>query len=82
MIMRFLTIFTLLLFSTHPVSSAWQQIPTTNLVVKDGLSSFYVTDITQDKSGFMWFATRYGLNRYDGNKFTVFIKKTKSRNTQ
>lgn len=52
-----------------------QQIPTINLVVKDGLSSYYVTDITQDKAGFMWFATKYGLSRYDGDKFTVYIKK-------
>ena len=52
-----------------------QQIPTVNLVMKDGLSSNYVMDIAQDKSGFTWFATRYGLNRFDGDKFTVYVKK-------
>lgn len=51
-----------------------QQIPTVNLVIKDGLSSNYIAGITQDKKGFMWFATKYGLNRYDGNKFKVYIK--------
>ena len=30
------------------------------------LSSSFVTNIYQDKDGFMWIATRNGLNRYDG----------------
>ena len=28
--------------------------------------------ILQDRRGFMWFATRDGLNRYDGNTFVVY----------
>lgn len=64
----------LLLLTTHKTNGAQQQLPTVNLLMKDGLSSQYVTDIAQDKSGFLWFATKYGLNRYDGNKFTVYIK--------
>lgn len=67
----------ILLFAltTYPIGGFCQQIPTINLVMKDGLSSNYVTDITQDKYGFTWFATRYGLNRFDGDKFTVYLKK-------
>ena len=67
----------MLLFAlaTYPIGGFCQQIPTINLVMKDGLSSNYVTDITQDKYGFTWFATRYGLNRFDGDKFTVYLKK-------
>lgn len=64
----------LLLLLTYSVSGFSQQIPTINLTMKDGLSSNYVLDIAQDKSGFIWFATRYGLNRFDGHKFTVYIK--------
>lgn len=40
--------------------------------VKDGLSQSSVLDIAKDKQGFMWFATRYGLNRYDGVRFKVY----------
>ena len=44
----------------------------THLTTNDGLSQGYVTDIIQDRRGFMWFATRDGLNRYDGNTFVVY----------
>ncbi|MDL2212624.1 response regulator [Bacteroides sp. OttesenSCG-928-N06] len=64
----------LFLITIYNANGTVKQIPTANLHMKDGLSSQYVTDIAQDKSGFIWLATRYGLNRYDGNKFTVYIK--------
>ena len=44
----------------------------THLTTKDGLSQGYVVDILQDRRGFMWFATRDGLNRYDGHTFVVY----------
>ena len=43
-----------------------------HLTTKDGLSQGYVTAIVQDRRGFMWFATRDGLNRYDGYTFVVY----------
>lgn len=42
--------------------------------VQDGLSSNTITSAVQDKKGFMWFGTRNGLNRFDGNTFKVFQK--------
>ena len=44
----------------------------THLTTNDGLSQSYVVAILQDRRGFMWFATRDGLNRYDGNAFVVY----------
>ena len=35
----------------------------------DGLTQSEVTDIDQDKAGYLWFTTRRGLNRYDGKEF-------------
>lgn len=33
-----------------------------------------VNDMMQDRQGFMWFATKDGLNRYDGYNFKVFTR--------
>ncbi|WP_028902911.1 hybrid sensor histidine kinase/response regulator transcription factor [Prevotella sp. P6B4] len=43
---------------------------------QEGLSSSYVVGITQDKFGFLWFATEEGLNRFDGSNFQTFYKST------
>lgn len=48
--------------------------------VNDGLSENAVYCILQDSKGFMWFGTKDGLNRYDGNNFRIFRKNAK--NTQ
>ena len=41
------------------------------LSLEDGLSQGSVTAILQDATGFMWFGTQEGLNRYDGYRFEV-----------
>ena len=38
----------------------------------DHISSSLINKIYQDKSGFIWIATEYGLNRFDGNRFTLY----------
>jgi signal transduction histidine kinase/ligand-binding sensor domain-containing protein/CheY-like chemotaxis protein len=42
------------------------------LSIKDGLSHSNVYTIIQDQSGYMWFGTQDGLNKYDGYKFTIY----------
>lgn len=42
------------------------------ITIDDGLSQGLVRSIIQDKKGLMWFTTSDGLNKYDGNKITVF----------
>ncbi len=46
-----------------------------HFTTEDGLSQSSVFSITQDDIGFMWFATEDGLNKFDGNKFTVYRPK-------
>lgn len=36
------------------------------------ISSSLINDIYQDRKGFIWIATEYGLNLFDGNKFVTF----------
>ena len=43
-----------------------------HLGLEQGLSQSSVLCILQDHTGFMWFGTKDGLNRYDGNSFKIF----------
>lgn len=46
---------------------------------KDGLACNYVHGITQDKNGYLWIATEYGLSRFDGVHFrNYFMENTPS----
>lgn len=38
----------------------------------NGLSNSLINQIYQDRKGFIWIATEWGLNKYDSNKFTVY----------
>ena len=43
-----------------------------NITVDDGLSQNGAYSIIQNSKGFMWFGTQDGLDKYDGNSFTVY----------
>ncbi len=45
------------------------------------LSSSFVTQVYVDHEGFLWVATRDGINRYDGYQFRVFKRDNESDNT-
>lgn len=52
------------------------------LGIEQGLSNNYVVSITQDKQGFLWFATEEGLNKFDGTRFITYYKKEQSAPVQ
>ncbi|HEU4718248.1 MAG TPA: two-component regulator propeller domain-containing protein [Bacteroidia bacterium] len=49
--------------------------------VENGLSQSVVNCTLQDRLGFMWFGTQEGLNRYDGNNFTIYKRNPEDSNS-
>lgn len=61
------------LLSQTPASAALQRpIRFERLSLEQGLSQSTVTDVLQDRVGYIWLATEDGLNRYDGVSFKVY----------
>ncbi|MBU3024449.1 hybrid sensor histidine kinase/response regulator transcription factor [Zobellia galactanivorans] len=52
-----------------------------NYSTEDGLSQRSVVSIIQDTRGFLWFGTRYGLNRFDGKKFKNYYYDATNKNS-
>lgn len=55
-------------------SQLQRQVVFGQLSVNDGLSQNSVVSIAQDSTGYLWFATQDGLNKYDGIDFKVYQK--------
>jgi len=49
--------------------------------LSEGLSQSSVLSILQDSKGFLWFGTRDGLNKYDGNTFKTYRYDYKNENS-
>lgn len=46
---------------------------TQHFFTSDQLSSNQIMNICQDKAGYIWIGTEYGLNKYDGYRFTNYL---------
>lgn len=47
-----------------------------HLSSNEGLSQRSISDILQDHKGYLWFGTRDGLNKYDGDRIIVYRHKS------
>lgn len=56
----------------QPVRAQEPVIHFEHLNLDNGLSDNTVYSIVQDQTGFMWFGTQNGLNKFDGYQFTVY----------
>lgn len=50
-----------------------QGLPFRNFSIQNGLSQSVVNDIFQDRDGYVWIGTEYGLNRFNRFRFDVFL---------
>lgn len=51
-----------------------QRYPFRTYSIQEGLSESVVQDIAQDDEGYIWLATGYGLNRFDGIRFQNYFE--------
>jgi len=52
-----------------------------NYTMRDGLTANFCRDILQDSRGFIWIATKNGLNRFDGISFQNFYHNPSDTNS-
>jgi ligand-binding sensor domain-containing protein/two-component sensor histidine kinase len=73
--------FSLLLITVIMLSISSKVLPQDYVIkqlrIEDGLSQSTIFASLQDSKGYMWFATRSGLNRYDGYKFNLYFNDPK-----
>ncbi len=62
-----LVLLSVVAFAQQPNNMYFEQVS-----MEDGLSQVGINSILQDSTGFLWFATLDGLNRYDGYTFKIF----------
>ena len=70
----------LLIFS-NLLQGQQQNVKLTQYDVADGLSQSTIQVIFQDKTGFIWFGTEEGLNRFDGYDFKVYKNIPQNKNS-
>lgn len=58
-----------------------QSIVFNHINTNNGLSNNYVSDLYQDRTGFLWFATDDGLNRFDGYDFKIYRNNPADKNS-
>lgn len=62
----------ILLYATGILEAQIEEYKIYHLTRNSGLSQSTVNCIVRDSTGFMWFGTNDGLNRYDGYQFTHY----------
>ncbi len=49
-----------------------ERLPVKIYTAADGLGSSFINSLMRDSHGFLWFATRDGLSRFDGQQFVTY----------
>lgn len=60
------------LFYSWCIAAQAQSVKAEAITIEQGLSQGMIFDLCQTRDGFLWIATKDGLNRYDGYNFKAF----------
>jgi len=74
-----ISLLVLLFFKASSISG--QQIIFNKVPYPESKTFNFVTGIVQDPNGFMWFSTKKGLYRYDGNRLISYVNNPKNPNS-
>ncbi len=77
----FIWLILFLLLASGLVAQTEKKYAFQHLSVKDGLSNSSVYALLQDNDGYLWFGTADGLNKYDGDKITVYKHEPFNKNS-
>lgn len=69
--MRFLLVI-IVLFCSMPSKASITDYVVKQWNMQNGLPSQSLKSVVQDKQGYMWLGTQFGLSRFDGNTFTNY----------
>lgn len=71
----------LVMVCQQTIADGAERITFEHIGLEQGLSHNTILSIAQDSLGVMWFGTRNGLNKYDGNRVTPYYANPKNRNS-
>jgi ligand-binding sensor domain-containing protein/signal transduction histidine kinase len=71
----------IILLVTMSIQAIGQQIVFNKVFPSDGSTFSFVSGITQDNNGYMWFATKRGLYSYDGTQMVSYKSSSLSANS-
>ncbi|HPI11854.1 MAG TPA: triple tyrosine motif-containing protein [Catalimonadaceae bacterium] len=58
--------------SAQPSPAGIKKVQLEHIGIEQGLSQGFINHVVQDHRGFLWIATKDGLNRFDGRQFKVY----------
>ncbi len=76
------SIYILLILACCAEGAFGQSYPFRSYSIEKGLTQAVVHDMMQDEEGYLWIATGYGLNRFDGVRFRNYYKENGLRNNK
>lgn len=70
---RFIALLVLFIFASHQICfSRHSSLSFERLTISDGLSNNSINNVLHTRDGYLWIATKDGLNRYDGQNFKIY----------